>query len=54
MWLPMSGGRSLSGVVQAFVTKEDVSIEQGIGGALAAVSLWMHATNPPVPKQKVE
>jgi solute carrier family 35 (UDP-sugar transporter), member A1/2/3 len=47
-------GMFLSGVVQALVTDEGVSMEQGVGGALAAVSLWMHATNPHVPKQKVE
>ncbi|KAG7374865.1 nucleotide-sugar transporter [Nitzschia inconspicua] len=47
-------GMFLSGIVQALVTEEGVSIEQGIGGALAAVSLWMHATNPPVLKAKVD
>lgn len=47
-------GMFLSGMVQALVTEEGVSIEQGIGGALAAVSLWMHATNPHVTKAKVD
>jgi solute carrier family 35 (UDP-sugar transporter), member A1/2/3 len=47
-------GMFLSGVVQALVTDEGVSVEQGIGGALAAFSLWMHATNPHTPKTKVD
>jgi solute carrier family 35 (UDP-sugar transporter), member A1/2/3 len=47
-------GMFLSGVVQALVTDEGVSVEQGVGGLLAAVSLWMHSTHPHVPKEKVE
>jgi UDP-sugar transporter A1/2/3 len=47
-------GMFLSGVVQALITDEGVSLEQSIGGVLAAVSLWMHATNPHVPKAKVD
>ena len=39
-------GMFLSGLVQAFVTHEGVSIEQGIGGFLAALSLWMHVSHP--------
>lgn len=47
-------GMFLSGVVQAFITAEGVSIEQSVGGALAGLSLWMHATNPYVSKEKKE
>ena len=39
-------GIFLSGLIQAPGT--GVTTEQLMGGALAAVSLWMHATNPPV------
>lgn len=45
-------GMFLSGVFQALVTDEGVSIEQGVGGLLAAISLWLHATHPHVPKTK--
>jgi UDP-sugar transporter A1/2/3 len=41
-------GILLSGLLQS----ESVSNEQIIGGILAAVSLWMHATNPSLPKAK--
>ena len=37
-------GILLSGMLQS----ESVSNEQIVGGILAAVSLWMHATNPPI------
>lgn len=47
-------GMFLSGVVQAFVTAEGVSMEQCVGGILAGTSLWIHATNPHVPKEKKE
>jgi solute carrier family 35 (UDP-sugar transporter), member A1/2/3 len=47
-------GMFVSGVVQALVSEEGVSVEQGIGGALAAASLWMHAKNPHIPKTKVD
>mmetsp|Transcript_24263 Transcript_24263/g.67202 ORF Transcript_24263/g.67202 Transcript_24263/m.67202 type:complete len:332 (+) Transcript_24263:107-1102(+) len=47
-------GMFLSGVVQAFITAEGVSVEQIVGGVLSASSLWMHATNPHVPKEKRE
>jgi len=47
-------GMFLSGVVQAFNSDKGVSIEQSVGGILAALSLWMHATNPPVVKEKHE
>lgn len=47
-------GMFLSGVVQAFITAEGVSIEQCVGGILAGLSLWMHATNPHIPKEKHE
>jgi len=47
-------GMFLSGVVQASITAEGVSIEQCVGGALAGLSLWMHATNPHAPKEKKE
>mmetsp|Transcript_16906 Transcript_16906/g.40925 ORF Transcript_16906/g.40925 Transcript_16906/m.40925 type:complete len:357 (+) Transcript_16906:298-1368(+) len=45
-------GMFLSGVFQALVTDEGVSVEQGAGGLLAAVSLYLHATHPHVPKTK--
>lgn len=45
-------GMFLSGVVQAFITAEGVSIEQVVGGVLAGLSLWLHATNPYTPKEK--
>ncbi|KAL3918119.1 MAG: hypothetical protein SGARI_007550 [Bacillariaceae sp.] len=47
-------GMFLSGVVQALITDEGVSVEQMIGGTLAAASLWIHATNPHVPKVKAD
>jgi len=47
-------GMFLSGVVQAFITAEGVSMEQSVGGVLAGFSLWMHATNPHIPKEKKE
>jgi len=45
-------GMFLSGIVQTLITDEGVSIEQKVGGFLAALSLWMHATNPPISKEK--
>ena len=44
-------GMLLSGVMQALV-EPDVGVSQGqiAGGILAATSLYMHATNPPVSK----
>mmetsp|Transcript_24315 Transcript_24315/g.57238 ORF Transcript_24315/g.57238 Transcript_24315/m.57238 type:complete len:335 (+) Transcript_24315:103-1107(+) len=45
-------GMFLSGLVQAFVTAEGVAMEQSVGGVLAALSLWIHATNPHIPKEK--
>lgn len=45
-------GMFLSGIVQTFITDEGVSLAQSVGGILAALSLWMHATNPPVSKEK--
>lgn len=45
-------GMFLSGVVQASVTAEGVSMEQTVGGVLAGLSLWIHATNPHIPKEK--
>lgn len=46
-------GIFLSGIVQAVLEPEvGVSKEQAVGGVLAAISLWMHATNPHVPKDK--
>jgi UDP-sugar transporter A1/2/3 len=45
-------GMFLSGIVQALITDEGVSIEQSIGGILAAISLWLHATHPHIPKSK--
>lgn len=48
-------GIFLSGVVQAALQPEiGVSREQAVGGLIAAVSLWIHATNPPVPKAKLD
>lgn len=46
-------GIFLSGTAQALTdpTGGGVSKEQVLGGSLAAVSLWMHATNPHVPKK---
>lgn len=40
-------GILLSGVIQAYVENERVSTAHVAGGALAAVSLYLHATNPP-------
>lgn len=46
-------GIFLSGVVQAVVQPEvGVSKDQAAGGILAAISLWMHASNPPISKEK--
>ena len=46
-------GIFLSGLVQALMQPDvGVTTEQAVGGALAAVSLWIHATNPHVPKEK--
>lgn len=46
-------GIFLSGVVQALVQPDvGVSREQTVGGLLAAFSLWIHATNPPISKRK--
>jgi UDP-sugar transporter A1/2/3 len=47
-------GMFLSGVVQAFITAEGVSMEQVIGGVLAGLSLWLHTKNPYTPKEKKE
>jgi len=45
-------GIFLSGVVQALVQPSiGVSKEQAVGGVLAAISLWIHATNPPKEKR---
>jgi len=43
-------GILLSGIMQS----EGVSKEQVVGGILAAVSLWMHAVNPPTPRPSVD
>ena len=47
-------GILLSGVVQEFATQQDseagigrVRPEQVVGGLIAAISLYLHATNPP-------
>lgn len=46
-------GILVSGIVQAFLQPEvGVSTEQALGGCLAAVSLYIHATNPPSSKKK--
>jgi UDP-sugar transporter A1/2/3 len=46
-------GIFLSGLVQAVMQPDvGVSKEQAVGGLLAATSLWIHATNPHVPKEK--
>jgi len=47
-------GMFLSGLVQTFATKDGVSIEQSVGGLLAAVSLWMHVSNPYVDDEERE
>jgi UDP-sugar transporter A1/2/3 len=47
-------GMFLSGMVQAMITDEGVSMEQMVGGTLAGISLWIHATNPHVPKVKAD
>lgn len=48
-------GIFLSGVVQALLQPDvGVSKEQAVGGLLAAVSLWIHAANPPITKEKRE
>jgi UDP-sugar transporter A1/2/3 len=45
-------GIFLSGVVQALMQPEvGVSKEQAVGGVLAAISLWIHATHPPKEKR---
>ena len=45
-------GIFLSGVVQAALQPDvGVSKEQAVGGVLAAISLWIHATNPPKEKR---
>lgn len=45
-------GIFLSGLLQA--PDSGVSTEQIIGGVLAGVSLWMHATNPSAPRKHVK
>jgi UDP-sugar transporter A1/2/3 len=46
-------GIFLSGVVQALLQPDvGVSKEQAAGGILAAISLWTHASNPHIPKEK--
>lgn len=48
-------GILLSGIVQSMVDeKKSLSKEDVAGGVLAAVSLWMHATNPYVAAQPKE
>lgn len=48
-------GIFLSGLVQALLQPDvGVTTEQAVGGVLAAISLWIHATNPPVVKEKRE
>lgn len=48
-------GILLSGIVQSILDEEKtLSKEEVAGGVLAAVSLWMHATNPYVAKQTEE
>lgn len=48
-------GILLSGIVQGIAQPDvGVSKEQFAGGLLAAISLWMHATNPYKPKEKTE
>ena len=45
-------GIFLSGVVQAVLQPDvGVSKEQAVGGVLAALSLWIHAMNPPKEKR---
>jgi UDP-sugar transporter A1/2/3 len=48
-------GILLSGSVQG-MTQPDVGVskEQFVGGVLAAISLWMHATTPYKPKEKTD
>lgn len=44
-------GMLLSGVVQALIEPDvGVSTGQMVGGLLAAISLYLHSTNPPKPK----
>ena len=46
-------GILLSGVSQAiFDTTSSITTEHIVGGLLAGISLWMHATNPYIPKEK--
>jgi len=47
-------GMLLSGIVQALLQDVGVSKEQVVGGCLAALSLWMHATHPYIAKEKAE
>ena len=45
-------GILLSGVIQAIVQPDiRISNEQILGGLLAALSLYIHSTNPPTPKK---
>ena len=46
-------GILISGLVQAWAQPDiGVTKEQIVGGVVAAISLWMHASYPHVPKQK--
>ena len=48
-------GIFLSGLFQAILQPDvGVSLEQAVGGLLAAVSLWIHSTHPHKPKRKKE
>lgn len=47
-------GIFLSGLFQAIVSEIGVSKEQALGGILAAISLWIHSTNPHKPKAKID
>jgi len=40
-------GMFLSGVLQSVVAQQGVSVNQMVGGAVAGISLYLHATNPP-------
>ena len=46
-------GILLSGISQAiFDSASSITTEHVIGGILAGISLWLHATNPYIPKEK--
>mmetsp|Transcript_10919 Transcript_10919/g.12042 ORF Transcript_10919/g.12042 Transcript_10919/m.12042 type:complete len:347 (-) Transcript_10919:97-1137(-) len=41
-------GLVFTGLVQSFVDQIPLSKEQLVGGSMAALSVWLHSTNPPI------